>query len=321
MPILDLRLGLPTDGSLPGTSTARRAYDLTAAGFGAGINAPILVLGTARQEDGLATMPGVAGVQPSGERDGRILLTVLPEGGPEAPGTSALVHELRRRPGLEVTGQTAVAIDVSQLLARRLPLYLALIAGFAFVLLLVAFRSILVPLKATLSFLLSLGASLGCTVLVFQRGHLGGVLGVDPAGPLLSFLPVIVIGVLFGLSMDYEMFLLTGMHERHTRGVDARDAVHAGYGQGARVVTAAALIMIGVFGGGALGGDATIKPIAFALAAGVLLDAFVVRLILVPAVMLLLGRAAWWLPRPLDRLTPHLDLEPAAASVSETLSV
>lgn len=312
VPVLDLRLGLPTDGSLPGTSTARRAYDLLAEGFGAGVNAPILVLGTAQQENGIAALPGVAGVQPTGERDGQVLLTVFPRGGPEASGTSTLVHDLRERPGLEVTGRTAVALDVSELLAERLPRYVAVIAAFAFLLLLVAFRSILVPLKATASFLLGLGAALGCTVLVFQQGHLGDLLGVDPAGPLLAFLPVIVIGVLFGLSMDYEMFLLTGMHEQHTRGTPARDAVHAGYHQGARVVTAAALIMVGVFGAGALGNDATIKPIAFALAVGVGVDAFVVRLFLVPAVMFLLGRAAWWFPRALERITPHLDLEGSA---------
>jgi RND superfamily putative drug exporter len=312
MPLTGMRLGLPNDGSEPGTSTVRRAYDLMADGFGPGVNAPILVLGTAQQEQGIAAVPGVARVTPSGRHGDDVLLTVYPGSGPDDEATTTLVHRLRERPGLAVTGATAVAIDISAFLAGRLPLYLALIAGFTFLLLLVVFRSVLVPLKATLSFLLSLGAALGCTVAVFQQGHLGGVFGVDPAGPLLSFLPVIVIGVLFGLSMDYEMFLVTGMHERHARGETARSAVLSGFGQGARVVTAAALIMIGVFGNGTVTGDSTIKPIAFALAVGVLVDAFLVRMMLVPAAMVLFGRAAWWLPRWLDRVTPHVDLEGSA---------
>ncbi|GAA2575186.1 MMPL family transporter [Winogradskya consettensis] len=310
IPVLHLRLGLPTDGSEPSTSTVRQAYDLKAAGFGAGVNAPILVVGTAAAEQGLDAVPGVARVVPSGEHGGQVLLTVYPTGGPEAESTTTLVHDLRERPGLEVTGTTAIAIDVSDLLAARLPGYLALIIGFAFLLLLVVFRSVLVALKAVVSFLLSLGAALGCTVLVFQQGHLAGPVGVDPAGPLLSFLPVIVIGVLFGLSMDYEMFLLTGIHEEHARGADPRGAVRTGFAHGAKVIAAAALIMIGVFGSGALGhGDNTIKPIAFSLAAGTLADAFLVRMMLVPAVMTLFGRAAWWLPRWLNRVLPHLDIE------------
>jgi RND superfamily putative drug exporter len=178
------------------------------------------------------------------------------------------------------------------------------VAGFAFLLLLVVFRSILIPLKATLSFLLSLGAALGGTVAAFQWGWLG-----TGSAPLLSFLPTIVIGVLFGLSMDYVMFLVSGMHEEHRRGEPARTAVVSGFTHGAKVVTAAALIMIGVFGGGILGGDPLTRPIAFALAAGVLVDAFVVRLLLVPAVMSLFGQAAWWLPRRLSHVVPTVDLE------------
>jgi RND superfamily putative drug exporter len=222
------------------------------------------------------------------------------------------VHALRERPGLEVTGETAIAIDVSQQLLDSLPLYLGLVVGFAFLLLLVVFRSVLIPLKATISFLLSLGATLGCTVAVFQWGRLGSVFGVDPAAPLLSFLPILVIGVLFGLSMDYEMFLVTGMREEHAHGAEAHTAVVAGFGQGARVVTAAALIMIGVFGNGTFTGGPTIKAVAFALAVGVLMDAFVVRMTLVPAAMMLFGRAAWWFPRWLDRITPRADIEGAA---------
>jgi RND superfamily putative drug exporter len=235
------------------------------------------------------------------------LLLLVPKSGPSDAATATLVTQLRKMPVL-VTGQTAVAIDISDHLRDALPLYLALVAGFAFLLLMVVFRSVLIPLKAVLSFLLSLGASLGCTVVAFQWG----------SGPLLSFLPTIVIGVLFGLSMDYEMFLVSGMHEEHRRGATPREAVVGGFARGAKVVTAAALIMIGVFGGGVAGGDPVTAPIAFALAAGVLVDAFVVRLVLVPAAISLFGRAAWWLPRRLGRMVPVVDVEGTVVDVEGT---
>ncbi|HEX5206154.1 MAG TPA: MMPL family transporter [Actinoplanes sp.] len=313
-PVLGMRLGLPDDGSDPPGATDRRAYDLIAEGFGPGANGPLLVLaefgGTPDPgplTERLAAVPGVARVLPSGVRGRDALLTVVPESGPSDAATATLVAKLREQrlvPGvtLLVTGQTAVAIDISDHLRDALPWYLALVAGFAFVLLMVVFRSILIPLKAVLSFLLSLGAALGCTVVAFQWG----------SGPLLGFLPTIVIGVLFGLSMDYEMFLVSGMHEEHRRGATPPEAVATGFGRGAKVVTAAALIMIGVFGGGVAGGDPVTRPIAFALAAGVLVDAFVVRLVLVPAAISLFGRAAWWLPRRLDRVAPTVDVEGAA---------
>ncbi|GAA2659753.1 membrane protein [Paractinoplanes durhamensis] len=320
VPVLGMRLGLPNDGNDPSATTDRRAYDLVAEGFGPGANGPLLVLanGSAGQAgaiaDRLAATPGVARVLPAQTRGSDVLFTVVPASGPSDAATATLVAKLREHSAVNadsllVTGQTAVAIDISDHLLDALPLYLALVAGFAFLLLMVVFRSVLIPLKAVLSFLLSLGAALGCTVAVFQWGWLGGLFGVDPAGPLLSFLPTIVIGVLFGLSMDYEMFLVSGMHEEHRRG--APDAVTGGFARGAKVVTAAALIMIGVFGGGVAGGDPVTRPIAFALAAGVLVDAFVVRLVLVPAAISLFGRAAWWLPRRLDRVVPALDVEGA----------
>jgi putative drug exporter of the RND superfamily len=314
-PVLSMRLGLPNDGSDPASASDRKAYDLVAEGFGPGANGPLLVLA---QFDGAAQPPAVVSrisgmtdvsrVLPSGVRGNAALFTVVPSSGPSSAATATLVGDLRKVsvPGatLLVTGQTAVAIDISDHLLDALPLYLALVAGFAFVLLLVVFRSVLIPLKAVLSFLLSLGAALGCTVAVFQFGWFGVA---DPAGPLLSFLPTIVIGVLFGLSMDYEMFLVSGMHEEHRRGVAA--PVVPGFARGAKVVVAAGLIMIGVFGGGVAGGDPVVRPIAFALAVGVLVDAFVVRLVLVPAVISLFGRAAWWLPRPLARVVPAVDVE------------
>ncbi|MFF5288873.1 MMPL family transporter [Paractinoplanes globisporus] len=315
-PVLSMRLGLPNDGDDPATSSDRGAYDLIAEGFGPGANGPLLILTDAsaveRATQRLAAMPGVAHVLPSGVKGKDALLTLVPASGPDDAATATLVAELRDHPPVPgtflVTGQTAVAIDISDHLAHALPLYLALVVGFAFLLLMVVFRSVLIPLKAVLSFLLSLGAALGCTVAVFQWGWFGVA---DPPGPLLSFLPTIVIGVLFGLSMDYEMFLVSGMHEEHRRGAGARAAVTDGFARGAKVVTAAALIMIGVFGGGVAGGDPVTRPIAFALAVGVLVDAFVVRLVLVPAAISLFGRAAWWLPRRLDRVVPVIDVEGA----------
>jgi RND superfamily putative drug exporter len=309
VPVAGMRLGLPDDGSDPASASDRRAYDLISWGFGPGANGPLLVLtGPGRQAE-MASLPDVARVVPGAVRGDRELYTVVPGSGPDSAATATLVARLRADPSLLVTGQTAVAIDISARLRQALPLYLTLVAGFAFVLLLIVFRSVLIPLKAVLSFLLSLGAALGCTVALFQWGWFGVA---DPAAPLLSFLPTIVIGVLFGLSMDYEMFLVSGMHEEHRRGSAA--PVADGFARGAKVVAAAGLIMIGVFGGGVAGGDAVVRPIAFALAAGVLVDAFVVRLVLVPAVLSLLGRAAWWLPRGLGRIVPAVDVEGAELS-------
>jgi RND superfamily putative drug exporter len=324
VPVLSMRLDLPNDGNDPAGATDRKAYDLITDGFGPGANGPLLVLAeytnppSAADEASLAeqlgAVPDVRAVLPAGVRGNDVLFTLLPGSGPTASATATLVQNLRElspAPGVDllVTGQTAVAIDISAHLLHALPLYLALVAGFAFLLLLVVFRSVLIPLKATLSFLLSLGAALGCTVAIYQWGWLSGVFGVTTPGPLLSFLPTIVIGVLFGLSMDYEMFLVSGMHEEHRRGEAAEKAVVSGFAHGAKVVTAAALIMIGVFGSGVFGGDPTTGPIAFALAAGVLVDAFLVRLVLVPAVMSLFGTAAWWLPRRLGQVVPSVDIE------------
>ncbi|MEU4236066.1 MMPL family transporter [Actinoplanes sp. NPDC026619] len=307
VPVLGMRLGLPDDGNDPTGATDRRAYDLIAEGFGPGANGPLLVLAPDRAGvgDQIAALPGVARVLPAQIRGSDALFTVVPSSGPNDAATATLVAKLRAlSPDLRVTGQTAVAIDISDHLAGALPLYLALVAGFAFLLLMVVFRSVLIAAKAVLSFLLSLGAALGCTVLAFP-------------GALLSFLPTIVIGVLFGLSMDYEMFLVSGMHEEHRRGASPRAAVTGGFASGSKVVVAAALIMIGVFGGGVAGGDPVTGPIAFALAIGVLVDAFVVRLVLVPAAISLFGRAAWWLPKRLDRLVPAVDVEGTTLIVNQ----
>lgn len=329
-PVVSLRVGLPTDGSYPESSSARRAYDLMAEGFGDGINGPVVVVASypsGEPDDAsvaavgarLAEVDDVAAVSPAQVQGRTAVFTVLPEGGPTSSTTRDLVHRLRAdgtadglrsSPTVLVTGQTAVDIDISDRVAEALPLYLGLVSAFSFVLLLLVFRSLVIPLKAIVSFALSLGASLGAVVAVFQWGWFAGPVGAVP-GPLLSFLPVIVTGVLFGLSMDYEMFLVSGIHERRVHGEAPRAAVTGGFGTGARVVVAAALIMVGVFAGGAQPGDPTAQPIAFALAVGVLLDAFVVRLTLVPAVLAMCGSGAWWLPRRLDRILPHVDLEGA----------
>ncbi|NNC12179.1 MMPL family transporter [Planctomonas sp. JC2975] len=332
-PVAQLRLGLGNDGTMPSSTTQRQASDLLAEGFGAGADGPLEVLATyastptpAEAESLVRTVgatPGVAHALAAGAKGDAVLVAVIPKSEPSDDATVALVgalrdpslrHAVQGTPQLEVTGQTAVDIDISARLASALPLYLGLVALFAFLLMVAVFRSILVPLKAAISFLLSLAAALGVTVAVFQWGWLGGLFGVDPPAPLLAFLPTIVIGVLFGLSMDYEMFLVTGMREHYVHHESARGAVSTGFQQGAKVVVAAALIMIGVFGNGVVEGDATIRPIAFALAVGILVDAFVVRMTIVPAVMALFGRAAWWLPQWLQRIVPSVDVEGASLS-------
>jgi RND superfamily putative drug exporter len=208
-----------------------------------------------------------------------------------------------------LTGQTAVGIDVSEKLSDAMPVYLLLVVGLSVLLLMLVFRSVLVPVKAALGFLLTVGATFGITVLVFQQGHLAGLVGLDTPGPLISFLPILLIGILFGLAMDYEVFLVSRMREDFVHGETAQEATISGMGHGARVVTAAALIMTSVFAGFILLDDPVIKSMGFALAIGVAIDAFVVRMTIVPAVISLLGRSAWWLPRWLDRVLPNVDIE------------
>ncbi|HMK92611.1 MAG TPA: MMPL family transporter, partial [Thermoleophilia bacterium] len=208
-----------------------------------------------------------------------------------------------------VTGETAVAIDVSAKLRAALLPYLALIVGLAFVLLTIMFRSLLVPLKAVVGFLLSVLATFGAVVAVFQWGWLRGLLGVSSTGPIIAFAPIFLIGILFGLAMDYEVFLGTRIREEHMRGDAPNDAIALGFRHGARVVVAAAVIMISVFGGFTLQADPVIKTIGFAFAFGVLVDAFLVRMTFGPAVLSLLGERAWRLPGWLDRILPNADVE------------
>ncbi|UPK74916.1 MMPL family transporter [Nocardioidaceae bacterium SCSIO 66511] len=245
-------------------------------------------------------------------------ITVVPTSGPADADTQQLVHDIRDtvqqvedKTGARVlvTGQTALGIDVSDSMNDAFPKYLLVVVGIAFVLLTVVFRSLLVPLKAMLGFLVSVVVALGATVAVFQWGWMADLLGVDKPGPIMSLLPLLLVGILFGLAMDYEVFLVSRMREEYVHGRSAHESVVRGFQFGARVVTAAAAIMIGVFGGFALGDDAMIKTIGFGLAFGILADAFLVRMTLVPAFMAIVGDKMWWLPRWLDRILPNVDIE------------
>jgi RND superfamily putative drug exporter len=239
----------------------------------------------------------------------------VPSTGPSDPKTADLVHAIRHEVAgmssavVSVTGFTAVGVDVSQKLTAALPIYLLLVIGLSFVLLMLMFRSVLVPLKAALGFLLTIGATFGVTVAVFQWGWLSATVGLARPGPLLSFMPIMMIGILFGLAMDYEVFLVSRMREDYVHGASAREATVSGFSHGARVVTAAAAIMISIFAAFVFSQDSTIKSMGFVLATGVAIDAFVVRMTLVPAAMSLLADRAWWLPRWLARLLPDLDIE------------
>ncbi|MBV2152231.1 MMPL family transporter [Kitasatospora sp. SUK 42] len=331
VPAASLNLGLPGGGSQAAGTDARKAYDLIADGFGPGFNAPLVVVvdaqGAPLPEQAvqgvaakLQTLKGVRTLlPPTVDQAGRTaLVTVIPQTGPDHEDTKALVNEIRDQreelrsatgASIAVTGTTAANIDVSTKLGQALPPFLAVIVGIALVLLALAFRSVLVPVKAVLGFLLSITASLGAVVAVYQWGWLDGLIDVPKVGPVVSFVPILLIGVLFGLAMDYELFLVSGMKEQYVHGKEPREAVVGGVRGGARVVTAAALIMVSVFGAFVFGHDPIVQPIGFALAVGVLVDAFVVRMALVPAAMALFGRAAWWFPKPLEKVVPKVDME------------
>ncbi|MEU8240973.1 MMPL family transporter [Actinoplanes missouriensis] len=327
LPALDLRLALPDDSTAAAESTQRKAYDQLAEGFGPGFNGPLIVVveaagGTAKTaaEQAAATigaLDDVTLVTPAtvSQAGDTAMLTVIPASAPTSEATKDLVTDIREHAGtlngadLSVTGSTAMNIDISAKVTDALVPYLAVVVGLAFILLLLVFRSILVPIKATLGFLLSVAATFGALVAVFQNGHLADLIGLNTTGPIVSFIPVFLIGILFGLAMDYELFLVTRTREEFVHGASPDDAVIAGMKHGARVVTAAALIMMSVFAGFILAEDAIIKSLGFALAFGVLVDAFLVRMTIVPAVLSLLGRSGWWLPRWLDRVLPNIDVE------------
>ncbi|WP_201465105.1 MMPL family transporter [Janibacter melonis] len=330
VPMKDIHLGLPTDSTAPTDTTQRKAADLVTEGFGAGRQSPLLVVVDARdvadpkaaQESFGAVTQWAAGqegvenaqvAQVNEDGTGAMVL-VTPTTSGDDVATEDLLHSLRDGQGgiedqtgatVGVTGLTAIQVDVSERLLGALVPYLAVVVGLAFVLLMMVFRSVLVPLTATLGFLLSVLGTLGATVLVFQEGLFGLV---DPA-PLMSFLPMLVVGIVFGLAMDYQVFLVTRMREAYVHGETAPAAVVEGFRFGARVVTAAAAIMISVFAAFVLQDDTLVKSIGFALAVAVLLDAFLVRQVLIPATMFILGDKAWWLPRWLDKVLPNVDVE------------
>ncbi|MBM0278599.1 MMPL family transporter [Micromonospora tarensis] len=328
LPTPDMRLALPDASTAAVGSPARVSNDLITEGFGPGFTGrlAVVVAGDNPQATSAAVPQVTALLQrtenvlavapPQLSPDGRTaLLGVVPKTGPTDEATGTLVHDIRGAVGgirdadVLLTGVTAIGIDVSEKLSDALPVYLLLVVGLSVLLLMLVFRSLLVPVKAALGFLLTVAATFGITVAVFQQGHLADLVGLDTPGPLISFLPILLIGILFGLAMDYEVFLVSRMREDFVHGETARQATISGMGHGARVVTAAALIMISVFGGFVFLEDPVIKSMGFALAVGVAIDAFVVRMTIVPAVMSLLGDRAWWLPRWLNRALPNVDIE------------
>ncbi|WP_328976881.1 MMPL family transporter [Streptomyces canus] len=328
LPVNQLELGLPDDGSQPTSTTQRRAYDLLSEGFGPGFNGPLMIVVDAKSSDdpkaaattvtdGIKGLKDVVTVTPAtfNKAGDTATITVVPDSKPSSTETEDLVHNIRddiaskADADVLVTGTTAMNIDFSQKLSDALIPYLALVVGLAFLLLIVVFRSILVPLKAALGFLLSVLAALGAVVAVFQWGWLGGVLGVEETGPIMSMMPIFMVGVVFGLAMDYEVFLVTRMREAYVHGESASQAIVTGFKHSARVVIAAAVIMMAVFGGFISSSESMIKMIGFGLAIAVFFDAFIVRMAIVPAVLALLGRRAWWLPKWLDRALPNVDVE------------
>jgi RND superfamily putative drug exporter len=329
VPLSNLHLAFPSDSTAASDTTQRKASDLVADAFGPGRDAPMLTVVDARDvpeaDRGAAFgdvaawaggLENVANAQVVGQNEEGTGATVLitPATGPQDTATEDLLADLRDgQGGIEeetgtttgVTGLTAITTDVSERLSDALPIYLAVVVGLAFLLLMIVFRSILVPLTATAGFLLSVLATLGVTVAVFQEGMFGLVEGQ----PIVSFMPIFLIGLVFGLAMDYQVFLVTRMREAHVHGMSTHDAVVDGFRNSARVVAAAGVIMISVFAAFILIDEPIIKSMGFALAVAVFFDAFIVRMTLIPALMYLVGEKAWWLPAWLDRLLPNVDVE------------
>ncbi|HWC23152.1 MAG TPA: MMPL family transporter [Flexivirga sp.] len=330
VPMTNLHLALPSDSTAASSTTQRKAADMITESFGAGRQAPLLTVvdgskihGDQQRMAAYGQVMGWAGSQQdvvnaqiiavNKDKSGAQIL-ITPKGGADDQSTLDLLNNLRngqssieQKTGAQVgvTGTTAVQTDVSTQLTDALPKYLAVVIGLAFLLLMIVFRSILVPLTATLGFLLSVLATLGATVAVFQDG----LFGIVEGQPIVSFMPIILIGIVFGLAMDYQVFLVTRMREAYVHGADARASIVDGFRHGARVVAAAATIMISVFAAFMLQSNSLIQSMGFALAAAVFFDAFVVRMMLIPAVMYLLGDKAWWLPKWLDRILPRVDVE------------
>jgi RND superfamily putative drug exporter len=354
-PVVDMRTGMSDDGTAGTEHTYRRAYDLLATGFGPGFNAPFTIAVDAADgaivdpvsltaiQAAVGSTAGIAFVsEPVVAPDGgTAVLTAFPTTGPSEVATQDLVHTLRDdvlpaavddadtgAGGLDVyvTGQTAGFIDISEKLSDRLPIFIAAVVLVSFLLLMLVFRSVLVPFKAAIMNLLSIGGAYGVVVAVFQWGWGNELIGVDATMPVSPFLPMIMFAILFGLSMDYEVFLLSRVREEYVRTGDSHRSVVDGLASTARVITSAALIMISVFAAFLLMPDTEVKMFAVGLSVAVLIDATVVRMVLVPATMALMGDANWWLPGWLDRVLPHVDVEGtsvlhAAPAVTDTVTV
>ncbi|ASS76581.1 transporter [Tumebacillus algifaecis] len=332
IPVANMELGIPSGATANFDTTVRQSYDAISDAFGEGFNGPLLLVAEPKGSDkvtmemlysllqDLQQQTNVALVTPLGvkETGDMAILSLIPKTGPTDAETKNLVQDLRdpdssiaQKYGLTlgVTGFTAINIDMSSKLAEVFPLYIGVIVILSLIILLLVFRSIIIPIKATLGFLLSVLATFGITTAVFQWGWLHSLFGFDTGGPLLSFMPIMVTGILYGLAMDYQVFLVSSMRESYVHGHRGVASVVHGYEQASRVVVAAAVIMVAVFAGFSFAEDVMIKQIGFALAVGILLDAFIVRIMLVPAVMAIFGDKAWWLPQWLNRLLPNLDVE------------
>ena len=334
-PVLGLRLGFSDEGNFAEDTTTHRAYDLMSEGFGPGANGPLLVVAKASGPQQLASFSGLSGALnrtegvafaspalPSPDSQAAVI-RVQPTTGPQDAATEDLVHRMRNEivpqalngTGLDalVAGQVAFNIDISDYLAGRIPIFFAAVLGASFLLLTAVFRSLVVPLKAVIMNMLSIGAAYGVAVAVFQWGWLGGLLGVEPA-PIEPFIPMMLFAILFGLSMDYEVFLLSRMKEEYERTGDPVNSVADGLAATARVITAAAAIMVVVFGSFVLEDNRVIRLFGFGLATAIAIDATLVRMLIVPSTMELLGARNWWLPRWLDRIIPNLRIEGELAS-------
>jgi putative drug exporter of the RND superfamily len=341
IPFLSMRLGSSDSGSDPSGSTTRKAYDLLAKGFGPGYNGPLQLVASVstpaqqaaftRVQQAVAATPGVVGAtkprflpSPGAGQPGVALANVYPKGSPQDESTSDLLHKVRdhvipdaaRGTGLHVLvgGQTAIFDDFSTVLSRKLPLFFGVVVLLSFLLLMLVFRSLVIPAIAALMNILSAAAAFGVITAIFQDGIGASLLGIDKTGPIEAFVPVLMFAILFGLSMDYEVFLVTRIYEEWHRRGDNREAVTHGLAATGRTITAAAAIMVLVFGAFILGGQRIIELFGVGLASAVLLDALIVRSALVPSLMLMLGKANWWLPAGLDRVLPHLRVEGSAAS-------
>jgi putative drug exporter of the RND superfamily len=331
-PALGLRLASSDAGNDPAQQTTRKAFDLLAKGFGPGFNGPLQLAVAlprphdasplARLADAIRATPGVASVAPAklNPAGTAAVLVAYPTTAPQSAATATLVTHLRERviPPIERTtgarayvgGATAAQVDFSHVLATKLPLFIAVVVALAALLLLVVFRSVVIPIQAAVMNLLSIGASLGIVQAVFERGWLGGLFGVQ-AGPIDAFIPVLTFAIVFGLSMDYEVFLVSRMHEEWQLHRDARAAITEGIARTGRVVTAAAAVMVAVFAAFAISGDRVLAMFGLAMASAVFLDAFVVRMLLLPAVLQLIGARTWALPSWLQRRLPHVAIDAA----------